>query len=200
MTLRALPTHPLTPLPPFLLPSLIYAVLWLWEDQYYVWPLENATNSDSFDNGLHRWGLSYWLPASDAVRPAWYSFTMLTRFLRAPGQGGDALATALVSGNAPSTGVVVAAVAGQPGAAAPGYRAFLLVNEADSPASVALAVVGGSAEPLRRFLYNPAAPPPGGGATLVQPSGAPWPSSAQGWLNDTLPPRAVVLWVSSSGL
>lgn len=28
--------------------------LWLWQDQYYVWPLENSTNSDSFENGLHR--------------------------------------------------------------------------------------------------------------------------------------------------
>ena len=173
--------------------------LWLWEDQYYVWPLENATNSDSFDNGLHRWGLSYWLPDSADVRPAWYAFTILTRFLRAPAAAAaEALATATVTGVGGGGAVIVAAVAGLPGGAAPGYRAFLLINEGATQASVAVAVSGGSAEPLRRVSYNPAAPPRNG-ATLVPPSGSPWPDSLQ-WLNDTLAPREVAMWVSASGL
>eukprot|EP00054_Salpingoeca_dolichothecata_P020931 m.133315 g.133315 ORF g.133315 m.133315 type:complete len:464 (-) comp23809_c0_seq1:49-1440(-) len=59
-------------------------MLWLYEDQYYVFPLEHANGHDSFYDGLHRWGTQPWLPYDVNVRPSWYSLSLMSRFLRHP--------------------------------------------------------------------------------------------------------------------
>ncbi|MFW8600030.1 discoidin domain-containing protein [Desulfobacterota bacterium M19] len=55
--------------------------LWMFNDQYYPYPLQYFSNKDDFTDGLHKWGLFPWLPKSRAVRPAWYVYTMLGRLL-----------------------------------------------------------------------------------------------------------------------
>lgn len=167
--------------------------LWLLQDQYYAGPCANLTNNDSFVDGLHRWGLSFWLPDALAPRPAFYAFDIMSRFLRPPaGTTGRFIASFRMDGAVPSTGVVGAAVAGSDALGRPDYAALLLVNENNATAApVAVSLLGGAAKrigPLRRYLYDPAAPPDapivssgsnaGGGATIV----------------DTLPPGGVVIW------
>jgi hypothetical protein len=58
--------------------------LWMFNDQYYPYPLQYLSNKDDFTDGLHKWGLFPWLPKSRAVRPAWYVYTMLGRLLGGP--------------------------------------------------------------------------------------------------------------------
>jgi hypothetical protein len=164
--------------------------VWLWQDQYYVWPLENATNSDSFANGLHRWGLQLWLPDSLAVRPAFYAHGILARFLRAP-QGAAHAASVPVAGVAPGS-IVGAAITGTPALGRPDYRAVLVVNEGQAPANVTVALSGAGGGTFFRYLFDPAAPP--SDALPVQPSGsAPGPVSQ---LTDTLPARAFAVWAT----
>ena len=169
--------------------------LWLLQDQVYAWPLENTTNNDSFDHGLHRWGLSFWLPDQVEPRPAWYAHDLLTRFLRPP-QGAAGVQSFRMGGAVPGAGVVGAAVAGSAaGGGRPDYTAVLLVNEGAAPVRVEVAMAGAGAgrAPLQRYLYDPAAPPHGGAG--VAPSGSrPFDGAP---LVDTLPPGGVVVWASA---
>ncbi|HFQ81597.1 MAG TPA: discoidin domain-containing protein [Desulfobacterales bacterium] len=55
--------------------------LWMFNDQYYPYPLQYFSNKDDFSDGLHKWGLFPWLPRNRTVRPAWYVYTMLGRLL-----------------------------------------------------------------------------------------------------------------------
>ena len=166
--------------------------LWLWQDQYYIWPLENATNSDSFANGLHRWGLAFWLPDSLAVRPAYYCHTILTRFLRPP-PGAAVVASIQVQGSEPGTGVVGAAVSGSAGTGRPDYHAILLINEGDAAVNISLTLAGGAApdSPMTRYAYDPANVPTDG--QLIGPSAT---FSGGALLLDSLPPRSVVVWTT----
>ena len=165
--------------------------VWLWQDQYYVWPLENSTNGDSFQNGLHRWGLQFWLPDSVAVRPAFYAHSILTRFLRAP-QGAAHAASVPVAGVSPG-GAVGAAITGTQAAGRPEYRAVLVINEGQAAADVTVDLSSSGSAPFYRYLYDPAHTPTD--ALPVQPSG-----TAQGpvhRITDTLPARAFVVWATA---
>jgi hypothetical protein len=170
--------------------------LWLWQDQYYVWPLNNMTNGDSFDNGLHRWGLQFWGPLSTGVRPAYYSMNIMTRFLRPP-PGRSTANTVTVTGLQPGSGVIAAAIGTDT------YRAVLLVNEANTTASVKLSLTGylaadaganaaSASIPMSRYLYDPANVP---SDTLPIPSSGSYPGDGSP-IEDTLPPRGVVVWVT----
>ena len=165
--------------------------LWLFQDQYYVWPLENVTNSDSFVNGLHRWGLEFWLPDSLDVRPAYYAYTILTRFLRAP-QGSTNAATVTVTGQQPDTGVISAAITGIGNR--PDYRAILLVNEGNSTININVNLVDSNSNSptYYRYIYDPANPPTN---TQLVPSSGNY--SGTGPITDTLPPRGVVVWATT---
>jgi len=61
------------------------SLIWLLFDQQYVDPCEKANNSDSFHNGVHRWGLAKWphdnLSEPQNPYPAWYAFSMMSRYL-----------------------------------------------------------------------------------------------------------------------
>lgn len=167
--------------------------LWLWQDQYYVWPLENVTNSDSFQNGLQRWGLQYWLPDSSGVRPAYCAYTIMTRFLRAP-EGASYVSTVPVTGVTPGS-VVAAAITGTEASGRPDYRAILIVNEGTTPVNVTIAIESGSPAIMSRYAYDPVNPPTGPG--LVGPSASVPGSSAQ--ITDTLPARGMAVWASPYG-
>ena len=47
-------------------------------------PVETGAWDRQCLQGLQRWGLSFWLPYQLAPRPAFYSFDILSRFLRPP--------------------------------------------------------------------------------------------------------------------
>jgi len=165
--------------------------VWLWQDQYYVWPLENATNGDSFSNGLHRWGLQFWLPDSLVVRPAFYAHSILTRFMRAP-QGATFAASVPVAGVTPG-GIVSAAISGLAGSSRAEYRAILIINESNTEQAVRMGVRGGSAAVFSRYMYDPASVPTDN--SPIGPSGTV--QGAQSFtLTDTVPPRAVVVWAT----
>ncbi len=168
--------------------------LWLLQDQQYVWPLENVTNGDSFVNGLHRWGLQFWMPLSTAVRPAFYAHSVMSAFLRAP-QGAPYATSCSVEGVTPGAVVAAAIAGGSPSGGRPDYRALLLVNEGATPVSVTVAATGpapGGTTAYSRFLYDPAAVPTDG--QPLPPSGS---HPADGSpIADTLPPGAVVVWAT----
>ena len=166
--------------------------VWLWQDQYYVWPLENSTNGDSFSNGLHRWGLgSFWLPDSLTVRPAFYAHSILTRFLRAP-QGATHAASVPVAGTAPG-GIVAAAITGTPALGRAEFRAVLIINEGTTAAAnVTINMRGSGGSTFSRFFFDPASVPTdnqpvGPSGTLLGPVDR---------LSDTLPPRAFAVWAT----
>jgi len=66
------------------------SLIWLLMSQLYPAPLEHADSNDSFYNGVHRWGLTRWphdsQPDSTKPYPAWYAFSMMSRYL--PGRNG----------------------------------------------------------------------------------------------------------------
>lgn len=58
------------------------SLLWILFDQQYHF---NTTNSDSFYNGIQRWGLTKYphdnLPDNENPYPSWYAFSMMSKFL-----------------------------------------------------------------------------------------------------------------------
>ena len=168
--------------------------LWLLQDQYYAGPCANLTNNDSFVNGLHRWGLSFWLPDAIAPRPAWYVFDIMSRFLRPPaGAAGRFVASFGMAGAAPGSGAVGAAVASLPALGRPDYAAILLVNEGNAAVPVTVALHGSAASGfgvLRRYAFDPEMPP----SAPIEPS-AEHPAGG-GDIVDVLTPGAVVVWAA----
>lgn len=61
------------------------SLIWLLMDQQYVDPLEKADGSDSFYNGIHRWGLTKWphdkIEKPNEPYPSWYAFSMISKYL-----------------------------------------------------------------------------------------------------------------------
>lgn len=165
-------------------------------DQYYVWPLENATNGDSFYNGLHRWGQQPWLPYSTSVRPAYYALATLSRHF-GPRAAYGRTCTAKTTGAA--GGVAIAALAGCDTDNA--FRALLLVNENGFRVNVTVALgafldgvsPGGRAEALLRFAYDPSQVPTDNAP--LPPSGSYDGSGAP--LEDSIPAGGVVVWAPS---
>ena len=169
--------------------------VWIWSDQYYVYPLQNQTNADSFYNGLQRWGLSFWPAYSTDVRPGFYSQSILTRFLRPP-QGAETVSTTRVNGGL-AGGVWAAAVIGLT-TTRPDYHAILLVNEGQTQVNVTVDIVGGNTSPdslpsLQRYAYDPANPPDDMGSMVLASGSVPVGTSV---LVDSIPPRGVVVWAS----
>lgn len=61
------------------------SLIWIFNDQYYPYPLKYITNGDAFLDGKHSWGLFPWLPENRGVRPAWHAFTLLSRLMGGEG-------------------------------------------------------------------------------------------------------------------
>lgn len=169
--------------------------MWLLRDQYYVWPLENASGHDGFYNGLHRWGVQPWLPYATTVRPAWYVVDMLMR-LMGPLEGRHGV-TAVVS--SPQTGQVAVAAVGDSDETYGCQRAMMLVNEGATATAVDIhlldAVSGTCAAgtTLYRYVYDPAAVPAN---SLPLPAGRSLqlPTGSNCTLSDSLPAGSVVVW------
>jgi len=120
------------------------SMLWMLNDQYYPYPLKYISNADAFVDGLHKWGLSPWLPDSLAVRPAWYAFSMMSRLM-----GGGAGTE--VYGTSAQADLQVAAT-GRHGS----ELNILVVNSSSSAQDYVLTVKGDFSASLYRYVYDPA--------------------------------------------
>lgn len=163
------------------------STMWLYRDQYYVWPMENSDGSDSFHHGLHMWGMEPWLVYEASVREAWYAVSMIMRHFGPSNRG--AVGTRATSGQV--DGVVVAALGG--GCS----RAVLLVNEESRAAKVDVRLAGWKdgcpvVPVLKRYEYNPAQSPTD--SVQISAGEETGPSGDGALLHDTVPPGGVVVW------
>ena len=150
--------------------------LWILNDQYYPSPLKYHTNSDSFLDGKHSWGLFPWLPESQAVRPGWDAFVLLSRLLGPA--GGRVLQTKGLDD------LPIAAVAQEGGG-----LDVLVVNGGKESREVAVHFSSNPVPPLYRYAYRPQ------GTPLVRASGEVMPAQGAGEvLWDALPPGEVVIY------
>ena len=118
-------------------------LLWLYQDQQYVWPLNTLTNTDSFYNGVHEWGTQPYLPYSTQVRPSWHSFALMSRFLGGSG-------TQVLSTTQSSNGLDITAVK-----LADGNVSTMVINDSASAQPFSLGFTGTISGTLWRHLYNP---------------------------------------------
>lgn len=118
-------------------------LIWLYEDQYYVWPQDTISNQDSFSNGLHRWGLAPWIPDGGDVRPAWRLFALLSRLLN---KGCDVYPVRIRNKSIHSS------ICRTPD----GKWTSVVVNSSPEPQDVRLQFQAGLNQNLRRYLYDPA--------------------------------------------
>ena len=152
--------------------------LWILNDQYYPPPLKYHTNSDSFLDGKHSWGLFPWLPESQAVRPGWDAFVLLSRLL---GQAGGKVLQTKGLAELP-----IAAVAREGGG-----LDVLVVNGGEQRREVAVGFSSKAVPPLYRYAYRPQ------GAPLVHADEEAMPvQGAAGGLWDALSPGEVVIYSS----
>jgi len=144
-------------------------------DQKTFW---NITNEDSYYNGVHRWGLASMpgddVPQPGSVRPAWYAFTLLSRFLS------DGHARVFET----RFGKEVCAAATQ---LTDGSSTILVVNR--TAEAVSVTVEAGTAG-LRGYLYDPAAVCPQQECDLL-PAGDPTETET---FTVTLPPYAAAIY------
>lgn len=154
-------------------------LLWLYQDQYYVPPLQNMTNNDAFYNGLHKWGTMNWLPSSRETRPQYHAFALMARFLGGAGtkvfdtSGTNELritATQLPDGN----------------------YTVMVINSSTVSRSFQVQFSSAVNRTFRKHLYNPQAVPAGDaliGASDIF-------ANISGSFGDTLPPRGVAIYTT----
>ncbi|MFD0713068.1 hypothetical protein [Paenibacillus sp. GCM10027626] len=154
-------------------------LIWLYQDQYYVPPLQNLSNNDSFYNGLHKWGTMPWLPASIQPRPHYQAFALMAKFLGGAGTkvfrttGADNLritATRLPDGN----------------------YTVMVVNSNTAARSFTVNFSSVLNRNFRKHLYDPASVPAGDavvGASAVF-------SSVGTSFADTIPARGVAIYTT----
>lgn len=156
------------------------SLIWLYQDQYYVSPLNTLTNGDSFVNGLHRWGTMPWLPTSTSVRPAWRSFGMMSRFLGGAG-------TKIVDTSKSVNGVRISAVQ-----LPDGNVSVMIINSNTSGADINVNFASALGKTLWRHLYDPAAALQ---VDTIIGASKEFPSVSTN-LTDTLPARGVAIYTS----
>ncbi len=156
------------------------SLIWLYQDQYYVAPLDNETNSDSFTNGLHEWGTMPWLPTSTAVRPSWQSFAMMSRFLGGAG-------TKIVNTSKSINGVRISAVQ-----LPDGNVSVMVINSNGAPADINLSFASALGKTLWRHLYDPSNAPQ---LDTIIGASKEFPAVSTS-LTDTLPARGVAIYTS----
>lgn len=154
------------------------SMIWLFQDQYYTYPLESETNGDAFYNGLHKWGSQPWLPDDLNVRAPWYAYGVLSRYLGGPG-------TQVYDSTRFADGIVITATK-----QSDGNWTFAVVNTTNSSASINVSFTSGLNRTLYRYLYNPANVP-----TNNQPIGKSATfNNVSGSFSDNLPARAVAVY------
>jgi|GEM_PF-249706 len=124
------------------------SLIWLLMDQQYVSPIENADGSDSFHNGVHRWGLIKWphdkIENADEPYPAYYAFSLMCKYL-----GGRNNTKVLKATNADSLYIV---------ATKPDNKelSVMVINAAHSAKKFEVKFDGNINQTLKRHLYDPA--------------------------------------------
>ena len=155
-------------------------LLWLYEDQYYAYPLDTITNGDSFTNGLHKWGTQPWLPSDQNVRPAWYAFSLMSRFLGGPG-------TKVYATTDNAGGQTINATR-QPD----GNWTVMVINTNRDPSSIQVNFSGAINRTFYRHVYDPANVPTN---HAVIGTSAVYNNVATGF-GDSLPARSVAIYTT----
>ena len=155
-------------------------LIWLYEDQYYTWPLENKSGVDSFYNGLHKWGTQYWLPNNTDLRPSWYSYTMMTRFLGGAG-------TQVYDTTKSLNGIRISATK-----QADGNWSVMVVNSNTTSQDISVNFTSAINKTLYRHLYDPNNLPQGDG---IIGASAKYTNVSTAF-TDTLPARGVAIYTS----
>lgn len=150
--------------------------LWLLSDQYYPTPIKHISNSDSFLDGRHAWGLLPWAAESPTPRPAWDAFVMLARLMAGPG-------ARTVRTTCPPTLPAASTVHKD------GRTNVLVVNPSPTSQEVTVTFATPLALPLYRYAYQAATPHLGVAPGLVLQAG-----SLD--LHDTLAPEEAVVYSS----
>lgn len=124
------------------------SLIWLLMDQQYVDPLENANGTDSFHNGVHRWGLTKWphdnIENSNEPYPAWYAFSMMSKYL-----GGKKGTKVFKTTNADSIYIIATNPGGK-------ENSILVVNASHSKQKFNIKFTQNVDHTFRRHLYDPA--------------------------------------------
>lgn len=153
-------------------------LIWLLQDQYYVYPLDQLTNGDSFYNGLHKWGTQRWLPSDVNVRPSWYAFGLLSRYLGHTG-------TKIYNSSKFVDGVLIV-----PAQLSDGNWSIVVVNANTAAADINLSFSSALNRTFYRYLYDPANVP-----TDNQPISKSKAFANTGTtLNDSLPARSIAIY------
>lgn len=157
------------------------SLIWLYQDQYYTYPLNDLTNTDSFDNGLHKWGTMFWLPYNTAVRPSWHAFALLSRYLGGAG-------TAILSSQRSANDLRISAVR-----MPDGNTTIVVVNaNTGSSADLVLDFSRDLGVTMYRHLYDPANVP--GDDTIIGASEQF--DNVGSNLTDSIPARSVAVYTS----
>jgi hypothetical protein len=165
------------------------SLIWLLFDQQYPDPISTAANSDSFYNGVHRWGICKW--PHDTVDnpthpyPSWYAFSLLSKYL--PGRKGTK-----VYQTANGNGVYISALKTQAG-----DYSFLVVNGNLFPGNISVNLNQSINKTLYRYLYDPVNIAPTEAATLIGYSKVF--NNVGNNFTDTIPADALVIYSSLNG-
>jgi hypothetical protein len=136
---------------------------WILFDQQYISTDSTVGNtwdgSDSFYNGIHRWGFAKWphdtIANPTLPYPSWYAFSLMSKYL-----GGRAGTQVYQTTNA--NGTYIAAVK-----RSSGDWSFLVVNGNASATSIQVALSSPLNHTLYRYLYDPAQIVPTEAADLI---------------------------------
>ncbi|MBW9155643.1 hypothetical protein [Clostridium tagluense] len=157
------------------------SMLWLLFDQGYPYPLDKISNKDSFYNGIHEWGTTYWLPESMEPRPSFYAFSMISKLMG--GTGTKVYETTC------SSDVYISA-----SKQLDENWSFLIVNGSNLEKDISVNLSIDINKKLYRYLYDP---------TLMQTNVKSKIISHDKVFNkvlnnftDTIPPKAVVIYSS----
>eukprot|EP00041_Stephanoeca_diplocostata_P036509 m.1336508 g.1336508 ORF g.1336508 m.1336508 type:complete len:298 (+) comp24880_c0_seq5:1907-2800(+) len=188
--------------------------MWLYRDQYYVWPLEDSNGHDSFYHGLHRWGTEPWLPYASDVRPSWYAATLLMTHMGPPHAQAplgaksvetsgevEAIAIAAVRSAAVSVGHQMKTNERNVGKNDGCDRSIVMVNGGSESKSIKVTLMAYTPsactehnQTLFRYLYNPADVPVD--AKPIGSSGSTNPLESNFVLTDNIPPGGMVVWAT----
>jgi hypothetical protein len=154
----------------------------------YTVPADTVNNTNSFYNGIHRWGTTKWphddIENPDNPYPAWYAFSMMSKYLGG-GEGTN------VYESVGQGGLHINAIR-QPN----GSWSFLVVNSNASQMEFAIQFSSALGYTLQRHSYDPAkvkctevAAIPGVDKTF---------SIVKNHITDTLPAGAVAIYVTAN--
>ena len=158
--------------------------IWLLFNQQYPWPLNETTNGDSFENGVHKWGTTEFLADSQLPYPSYYVFSLISKYMG--GSGTEVYSTTN------SSDVYISATK-----QTSGDWSFLVVNGNEEEQEITVNLSSSINKTLYRYLYDPAQVPLDTDATMIGYDKVI--GSVANSFSDSIPAKAVVIYSSVQG-